>query len=422
MKKNVLSLMLALCLILSVLAVPAMAEGAKTEVVIWHTFTNDQQTALEKFAADFNASQTEYEVVVKSQEYSGFTDTVYQATANGVGPSIIFNYGSEAAKYVPDGKVVNLAPYIHDAEIGMEDVYNSLPKAILEEVEGFEKEGVYYLPAVTTGPILFVNKTIYDEMGFSAPTTWDELAQQSKAIAEKKGIQGFAADSLTDLMMMFIMQSGGSYIDVANKTVLFDTDATKAWLKWYGDNTNAGYFLDGPTIDNYISSDFNAGNVASYAGSCAGYPYIKANGFEWTMAPLPNKIDAAWYPSWNRGPIVFDKGEAVNKGAYLFVKYLLTPEVNTAWADAMTALSPYGTTQESEVYKAYIAGLEGLKADSLNAVSANLDVAGAMPNITGAAKVRDFLKEAMQKVGGGLDAETALKDLVEKSNAALKGE
>lgn len=46
--------------------------SAATQVTIWHTFTDAQQAALEKFAADFNASQSDYEVVVESQAYSGF--------------------------------------------------------------------------------------------------------------------------------------------------------------------------------------------------------------------------------------------------------------------------------------------------------------------------------------------------------------
>ena len=34
--------------------------SAATQVTIWHTFTDSHQTALEKFAADFNASQSDY--------------------------------------------------------------------------------------------------------------------------------------------------------------------------------------------------------------------------------------------------------------------------------------------------------------------------------------------------------------------------
>ncbi|MCR4706646.1 MAG: extracellular solute-binding protein [Clostridiales bacterium] len=412
--KRGLALALAACLMIAL----AAAASAATEVKIWHTFTEGQQAALEKYAADFNASQSDYTVILESQAFSGFTDAVYQATANGVGPSIIFNYGSEAAKYVPDNKVVNLKPYIYDPEIGMIEVYESMPDSLRSEVEGFEKEGVYYLPSYTTGPVLFYNKTLFDEMGFEPAKTWDELAEQSKAIYEEKGISGYTgADGLTDLMQTLILQSGSTYIDVANKVVGFDNEETLKWLTWYGENVQNEYFLDGPTISDYISSDFNAGNVASYSGSCAGEPYIDPNGFEFSCAPLPKAITKEWYPSWNRGPIVFDKGDDTNRGAYLFVRYLLTPEVNADWVKQVNALSPYGTTQACDAYKEYSANL----TVSLQALQANLDVAGALPNVTGSARIRDALKETAQKVGGGMDPAEQLKTLVETCNKALQG-
>ena len=223
--------------------------SAATQVTIWHTYTNDQQAALEKFAADFNASQSDYEVVVESQAYSGFLDSVYNAVANGVGPNIIINYASTAADYVKDGLVVDLSKYVFDDEIGMADIYNSLPDSIKAETVGFVDGGMYALPAVTTGPIFFINQTIYDELGLKAPTTWEELAENSKVIYEKKGIAGFAADSLTDMMQALMMQSGAGYIDVENKSVLFDTEDATAWLKWFGDNVQAGYCALNPTGD-----------------------------------------------------------------------------------------------------------------------------------------------------------------------------
>ena len=97
--------------------------SAATTVTIWHTFTDNQQAYLEQAAADFNASQDEYEVVVEAQAYSGFLDSVYNAVANGVGPSIIINFASTAAEYVKDGLVVDLTPYVYDEEIGMKEIY-----------------------------------------------------------------------------------------------------------------------------------------------------------------------------------------------------------------------------------------------------------------------------------------------------------
>ena len=61
-------------------------------VEIWHTYNGAQAEFLEKMASEFNALQNDYEVVVLAQDYSGFNDTVYNAVANGIGPSIIFNF------------------------------------------------------------------------------------------------------------------------------------------------------------------------------------------------------------------------------------------------------------------------------------------------------------------------------------------
>ena len=389
--------------------------SAATQVTIWHTYTNDQQAALEKFAADFNASQSDYEVVVESQAYSGFLDSVYNAVANGVGPNIIINYASTAADYVKDGLVVDLSKYVFDDEIGMADIYNSLPDSIKAETVGFVDGGMYALPAVTTGPIFFINQTIYDELDLKAPTTWEELAENSKVIYEQKGIAGFAADSLTDMMQALMMQSGAGYIDVENKSVLFDTEDATAWLKWFGDNVQAGYFALNPTGD-YWSNDFNAGLVASYLGSCAGVPYINPDGFEYSVAPMVRGDKAEWYPAWDRGPIVFNKDEASNMGAYMFVKYFLSPEVNTEWAKAMNALSPYGTTEASEAYVAFAAEMD----PSLIAVQADLDIAGALPTVNGSYAVRNALKDAATAVAGGVSAEDAMAECVATSNAALQ--
>ena len=113
-----------------------------------------------------------------------------------------------------------------------------------------------------------------------------------------------------------------------------------------------------------------------------------------------------WYPAWNRGAIVFNKDEDANKGTYLFVKYFLSPEVNAEWAQAMNALSPYGTTQAGEAYAAFAETMD----PSLVAVQADLDIAGALPTVTGSYAVRNALKDAAIAVSGGMSAEDAMAE------------
>jgi multiple sugar transport system substrate-binding protein len=403
-------------------AVPeTVVTGGKTRVAIWHTFTKDQEAYLVKTVTDFNGSQDKVEVQLLSQPNQGFTQAVRSAVSEGIGPDIIFNPASVAAGYVKAGLVADLSQYIYDASIGIEGFDGSLAKGIMDgEVNGFEDGLIHYLPAYTTGPILFYNKTLFEELKLAVPTTWAEFEAAAKIIKEKKNIPALGFDALTDLVQMLIMETpGAGYIDVANKTVLFDTPEVRARIQWLVDMVKEGYFLLQPSGD-YFSSDFNSGIVASYFGSCAGYPYIEPNGFEFAMAPVPADT---WYPSWNRGPIVFYyKDDARAQAAYEFVKYFISADVNAGWVEAVTALAPYSWTKDTGAYKAFIAQ-DTLAVQSLKAVEANLDVAGSLPAVDGANIVRTALQDAVKKAAlGEMTVDQAWTEAVKISNAALKGE
>ena len=399
-----------------------MPAADKAKAAIWHTFTKGQEEYLAKAVAGFNASQDKYEIELLSQPYDGFLDSVKNSVIAGVGPDIIFNYASEAASYVKGGYLADLSQYIYDEEIGIEGFEGSLVDGVMNgEVKAFEDGGIHYLPAYTTGPILFYNKTLFDELKIAVPTTWEEMEAAAKTIKEQKGIAALGCDSLTDLVQMFIMENpGAGYIDVANKAVLFDTPEVRAKIQWLVDMVKNGYFLVKST-GNYFSEDFNAGIVASYIGSSAGYPYITpADGkFEFAMAPVPA---ATWYPSWNRGPIVFYyKDDARAQAAYEFVKYFISADVNAGWVEAVTALAPYSWTKETDAYKAYVAQ-DTLAAQALNAVAENLDVAGSLPAVEGANVVRNALKAAIEKAAlGDMTVDEAWTEAVTVSNAALQG-
>ena len=405
-----------------VTAAPAGGGGVgPVKVSIWHTFTKDQEAYLKKAAADFNASQAEVVVELLSQPYDGFTQTVKSAVVEGIGPEIIFNYASEAAGYVRAGQVADLSQYIYDPVIGIVGFEDSLAQGVMDgEVNGFEDGLIHYLPAYTTGPIIFYNKTLFDELKLQVPTTWEEYEAVAKAIYDAKGIPAIGFDGLTDMIQMLIMETpGAGYIDVANKAVLFDTPEVRAKIQWLVDLVKKGYAAVQSSGD-YFSVDFNSGIIASYIGSSAGFPYIEPSGFEFGMAAAPA---STWYPSWNRGPIVFYYGDdARAQGAYEFVKYFISPEVNAGWAKAVTALAPYKWTKDTEAYKAYV-GEDTLANQALAAVEANLDIAGSLPAVEGANVVRNAIQDAVRKAAlGDMTVDAAWTEAVTVSNAALKGE
>lgn len=411
----VLALVLALCCV-----APAMAEETKTTVTIWSTFTGAQKEYLEKTAADFTASQEQYEVVVQDQPTANFTQNVYSAVMNDAGPDIIFNYASEAAAYVTAGRVANLDEYIYDEEIGIPDFDTLLPDYLIEEINAMEDGHIHWLPGVTTGPILFYNKTMLDELNITPPTTWDELAAACDAIREAKpDVLPFGIDSLTDILQTFIMEAGYGYIDTEKKEVTFG-EAVDI-IKWYGEQCQKGNFAITAPSGGYFSDDFNTGKVAMYYGSCAGVPYINPVDFEYAVAKAPATAGGQGaYSIWNRGPIVFkyDGQQDREVGAYLFVKYMLADaEVSEGWAEAMEALTPWTNAQKVEGYDAFVAA-----HPALDAVSGNFEIGVSFPSVTGASQVRNAIQEMGKLVAGGTDAAEALAACVETCNAALKGE
>lgn len=389
---------------------------------IWHTYNGIQQEYLVQAAQEFNASQDKYEVKVLDQDASGFADIVYNAVANKIGPSIIFNYGSTAVDYAKEGLAVDIRKYIDEdvrsGDTTMRDLIASLPDAMQDDVRGFDDGGIYYLPGCTTGPVFFYNKAIFDELSLAPPRDWNELEQVSKTIYEKKGIPGFHSDGLVDNIQMLIMQNGLGYIDVEKKQVAFSADKLAEIYQWYAGNYAKGYF-EFNTVGKYSSEDLATGVLGSFSGSCVNDQYITMLTGELGIAPwISSSNGRSFYTAWNRGPIFLARSEKVDRGAYEFVKFFLAPQMNAGWAKANSALSPYRTTQGDEDYMAYVSNLPSTSA--LPSVQANLPASGSFPNVRGGSQVRNILEEYLNNVvGGKMTALEAAEAVVRECNEAL---
>ena len=371
--------------------------AGKTTVTVWHTYTEDQLTYLEQAIADFNASQDQYEVVAESQPYDGFTDKVYQAVMAGNGPDMIIHYASEAAKYVADGKVVDMEQYLDPATVAL------MGETTRAEATSFVDGKMHILPIVSSGPIFFYNKALYEELGLSAPNTWDELIANCRAIKEKyPDVFGFAADSDTDLASTIIEQTGNQIIDANGGT--FNTPEVAAALKFYQDAMQEGLFTNVKVIDNYFSSDFNAGTLAGYIGSAAGAPYLK---IDYGMGIVPQGAGPVeWCPAWNRGIIIFNyDDENRAKASAAFTDYFASAEVNAGWCVACNYPACFQATMETQTYKDFVANNESF-------TYLNAEHAGALPATTANAYARTALANLMSQIAGGADINTALEEAV----------
>jgi len=395
---------------------PAGDEPKEVKFAIWHTFTKAQETMLQDFAAEYMAAHEGVTIdVIGGYDYATFEGTVSDAVTNGVGPQVIFNYSSFAKNF--DGYDM-LLPVEEYWDFKLSDVTSA---NYVEEASAFDDGKVYAVPMQTTGPLLFVNKTIYDELGLTIPRTWDELKANSKKIYEEKGIVGFAVDSATDFAQVLILQThDGEYVDLANKKVVWNDSELTTWVEWWAEGVREGYFqLKAQSADGYNSGDINSGILASYIGSSAGLPYLGGQGADatWELAVTTIPVideESVEVVNWNRSAIGFKTGDEATDAAIAdFIAYLITQ--NGRWVQILNAYSPYYAVQEDADYQNFVSNDLALTALGKQLVNGIVP-----PTFSGANQVRTELDTMMKGVlNEGWTAEQAVNTAATNAEAAM---
>lgn len=396
------------------------ASGEKIQIVYWHTLTDHHQEALQSIIDAFNASQDKYEVIAEQQPYAEFDAKLLQSVSNGVGPDMTTMFPSAAINYISEGYLYNMAGFVHDPEIGIPNYETDIAGARYAEITQWGDNALYMIPATGTGEVLFYNKTMLDELGLSAPTTWTDVEAYSKAIYEAYGIPGFGTDSITDTYQCLIMQAGSGYIDAENKTMAIDRTIGIDKLNWFANGVKEGYFrLVGE--DFYFSNPFGSKAVGMYIGSSAGIDYVYAaipqgeGSFELGVCPIPQEGPVKYISSWASGYVCLSRDEEHARGVYEFLKYFISTDVSIEWAKAFGSVPVYAPALADANFIAYAETNPAVKA-----LSEEIQYSGFLSSIAGSATVRTETDKMVQSVALGLsDADTAFDAFIAASNAAL---
>jgi sn-glycerol 3-phosphate transport system substrate-binding protein len=333
------------------LAAVAVAVGvsspafAVTEINWWHAMSGELGRQVEKLAADFNASQSDYKVI---PTYKGnYTETVTAsifAFRSRSQPAIVqVNEIGTATMMAAKGAIYPVFELMRDEQEPF------TPSAYLPAITGYYADlggNLLSFPFNSSTPILYYNKNMFRDAGLDPdvpPKTWPELGNAAKKLRDRGVACGFTT-------------SWPSWINVENFSAFHNLPlATKS--NGFG-GLDAALVFNNPTVVRHIAQlaewqatkifeysgraqtaepRFQKGECGIFIGSSATRADIKANSkFDVGYGMMPYWADVAGAPQntiiggatlW----VLRDRPKAEYKGVAKFFSFLSKPEVQAAW-------------------------------------------------------------------------------------------
>lgn len=376
------------------------------EIEFWHAMTGQQEETLTEMTEKFN-SENEYGITVTLVNQGYYSDLSTKLTANAVAdtlPDMAQGYNSWVLPYID--KVVHLDDFVANDYDDYDDIIESY------RAENSEFGFISGMPFNKSTYVLFYNKTLFDELGLEAPTTWEDMYTVGEAFKTQKDMVAFGYDDLAGMLEATIRQAGSEYVTVDGAQ--FDNEQGQAAVTQIMGLYENGYArLAGE--DGYFSGPFSNQLVAAYVGSSTGVSYITHDDFELGVAPLPgDAVKAANQAGTNL--FMFAQDANKQKAVWEYMKYLTSTEATTEWAMATGYLPIRTSAYESDEYQTFMQD-----DPTSTAAYAQADSFFYSPAFDGSYDVMSAMNTKMEElILNNTDAKTALTELVDTVNNTLK--
>lgn len=341
---------MASTLVLTGCAATEEASGEPVKVSMWsHAAGNDQEIATVKEAiADFNASQTAYEVVLEEFPQESYNDSIAAAAASNSLPCIIDVDGPIMPNWAWAGYMQPLS------------IDSALEDSLLAGAKGYYNGELYSAGAWDAALGMLVRKSTLEAVGARVPTVAEPWTLEEfdalLADVDATGDYDYAIDwgngwtgewfpyAYSPLMQSF----GGDLVDrdtFESADGVINSAEAVAFGDWFGSTFADGYANPAQTGDR---TEFVAGTIAiQYNGNWAVKDAAEALGDDLLILPPPDfgngpKIGAA---SWQFGvSATCDQAE----GATQFIEFILQDKYIVAFANRI-GLIPATATAAAEV-------------------------------------------------------------------------
>jgi len=406
---------------------------AATELQWWHAMGGTNGERVDKIAADFNASQSEYKVV---PSYKGnYTETMTAAIAAFRAkkqPHIVqvFEVGT-ATMMAAKGAIYPIEKMMKDAgEPFDKSIY--LP-AVISYYQTSSGD-LLSMPFNSSTPVLWYNKDAFKKAGVKLPPrTWGEM----KSASEKLVAAGYKCGFSFGWQSWVMIENYGAWHNLPMGTMengfagtgthfTFNNEKVKARIASIADWSKDHLFAYGGRRGDSLSM-FTNGECGMWMNSSAYYGSIKKQAkFDFGQTVLPLDTDVASEPqnSIIGGATLWvlkghDKGDY--QGVAKFMTYLSSPKVQ-AWWHQQTGYVPittpaYELSKQQGFYDANPGTDTAITELSLNKPTVN----SRGLRFGNFVQIRDIINEELEAVwNGSKTASRGLDDAASRGDVLLR--
>jgi sn-glycerol 3-phosphate transport system substrate-binding protein len=406
---------------------------AAVEVQWWHAMGGVNGERVNKIAADFNATQSEYKVV---PSYKGnYTETMTAAIA-----AFRAKEQPHIVQVIEVGTATMMAAKgaVYPVEQMMKEAGEPFDKSIyLPAVISYyqtPKGELLSMPFNSSTPVLWYNRDAFKKAGISVPPkTWQDM----KTASEKLVAAGYKCGFSFGWQSWVMIENYSAWHDLemgskengfagTDTSFSFNNDQVKARIASIADWSKDKLFTYGGRRGDSLSMYTND-ECGMWMNSSAYYGSIKKQAkfdFGQTMLPLDTDVASKPQNSIIGGATLWVlKGHEKSqyKGVAKFMTYLSSPEVQ-AWWHQETGYVPittpaYELSRKQGFYDANPGTDTAIKQLSLNQPTAN----SRGVRFGNFVQVRDVINEEMEAIwNGSKTASQGLDDAVSRGNKLLR--
>ena len=437
MKKRLLAALLSSALVMTTLAGCSSKSGSSDMVTeltepitieMWHYMNGGQAEALNSIIEDFNATNDKGITVnaISQGSIGDLNKKVISAAQSNSLPAIINVYPDLATGLIEDNKLVDLALFINDENVGMADEMDDFVDTFIEETSQWGEGKIYGLPMTKSTEVLYVNKNMLESLGYTLEDledlTFEKLAEISNKAVTELGVAGFGFDSSSNAFISSLKMDGPDFVE-SNGTINVDNEWVREYMTFFQQQAQSGAFRIAGE-DKFLSNPFVNQKMLCYQGSSAGYAYLNNDGaFEIAVVEVPvfQGKDKAVMQQGASLFVTNNVSAEAQYAAYEFVKFATNAENTAKFATATGYLPVRKSAIETDIVKNILNDETSLYSKVYNVAQEALSYAYYTPAINNAQSARTVAQEKYEAFMSGsiTDVEVLVDDIVSQVETAI---